>query len=177
MGMNEYSMDEMLERVARMKDLKSSSQAFVDTRLPENQREIFDVIGAGVTEDPALQPAITDAEDFNLTYIGAEPGKGANLHSHSAGVEVFIPITGTWAVFWGNDGEHEIELDQGDVISVPSDVMRGFRNTGNEYAYLMAILGKTDAGKVSWSPKVLERARKTGLDLDENGNLVEIATA
>ena len=177
MGNRQVSMEEMTKRVARMKDLKSTSKAFVDTRLPENQREIFDVIGPGVTEDPDSQPAITDAEDFNLTYIGAKPGRGANLHSHSAGVEVFIPMTGTWAVFWGDQGEHEIELDQGDVISVPPDVMRGFRNTGSEYAYLMAILGGTDAGRVTWSPKVLERARKTGLDLDENGNLVETTPA
>ena len=177
MGSRQVSMEEMTKRVARMKDLKSTSKAFVDTRLPENQREIFDVIGPGVTEDPDSQPAITDAEDFNVTYIGAEPGRGANLHSHSAGVEVFIPMTGTWAVFWGDQGEHEIELDQGDVISVPPDVMRGFRNTGGEYAYLMAILGGTDAGRVTWSPKVLERARKTGLDLDENGNLIEITPA
>ena len=104
MGIRQVSMDEMVKRVARMKDLKSTSKAFVDTRLPEIQREIFDVIGGGVTEDPGAVPAITDADDFNLTYIGAEPGKGANLHSHSAGVEVFIPITGKWGVFWGDEG-------------------------------------------------------------------------
>ncbi len=60
MGIKQVSMDEMMKRVARMKDLKSTSKAFVDTRLPENQREIFDVIGGGVTEDPDSQPEITD---------------------------------------------------------------------------------------------------------------------
>ena len=41
--------------------------------------------------------------------------------------------------------------------------MRGFRNTGSEYAYLMAILGGTDAGRVTWSPKVLETGAKDRL--------------
>jgi mannose-6-phosphate isomerase-like protein (cupin superfamily) len=165
---------EMMRRVARLKSLKASSQAFVDTRIPGHAREIFDVIGSGVTEDAASRPAITDAKDFNLTYIGAHAGNGAALHSHSAGVEVFIPITGTWVVYWGDRGEHEVRLDQGDVVSVPPGVMRGFRNVGTEYSYLMAILGGSDAGRVSWSPEVLEKARQTGLGLDQNGNLIEL---
>jgi hypothetical protein len=51
--------------------------------------------------------------------------------------------------------------------------MRGFRNAGKEPALLMAILGGTDAGHVSWAPKVLEQARATGLKLDEQGNLIQ----
>ena len=50
--------------------------------------------------------------------------------------------------------------------------MRGFRNVGSEGGYLMAILGGTDAGRVGWAPQVLERAKETGLQLDEQGNLV-----
>jgi hypothetical protein len=53
--------------------------------------------------------------------------------------------------------------------------MRGFRNAGNEDGYLMAILGGTDAGKVAWAPAVLERARQTGLALDEQGNLIGVS--
>src|SRR5262249_32957594 len=59
-----------------------------------------------------------------------------------------------------------------DTVSVPPGVMRGFRNAGSAEAYLMAILGGTDAGHVSWAPQVLERARDTGLALDGEGNLL-----
>ena len=34
------------------------------------------------------------------------------------------------------------------LVSVPVGVLRGFRNVGERHAYLMAILGGTDAGKV-----------------------------
>src|SRR2546427_5736450 len=78
----QMSREAMLKRVARFKELRPSTQAFVDTRLPEHQRKIFNVIGRGVTEDPGLAPAIPDARDFNLTYVGADPGKGAALHAH-----------------------------------------------------------------------------------------------
>ncbi len=166
------SHEEMLARVARFSELKPSKQAFVDTRIPEHQRDIFNVIGRGVTEDTGLAPAIADAQDFNLTYIGAEPGKGAALHSHTT-VEVFVALSGRWAVYWGDDGEDEVELDRWDVVSVPPGVMRGFRNSGDGPAYLMAILGGTVAGKVDWAQSVLDRATETGLTRDAAGNLVE----
>ncbi len=174
MANKQVTRDEMLSRTARFKGLRASKQAFVDTRLPEHARDIFNVIGAGVTEDPDLAPAITDAQDFNVTYVGAEPGKGAALHSHTT-VEVFIAMSGRWAVYWGDDGGCEIELDAWDVVSVPVGVMRGFRNIGDGHAYLMAILGGTSAGKVDWAETVLARAAGTGLALDAEGNLVETA--
>ena len=36
----------------------------------------------------------------------------------------------------------------------------------------MAIIGGPDAGKVDWHPSVLEEARKTGLSVDDEGNLI-----
>ena len=172
MAGRQVTMEQILDRTARFGKLKASKQAFIDTRIPEHERDIFNVIGPGVTEDPDLSPAIAAAEDFNITYVGADPGKGAALHSHTT-VEVFIAMSGRWAVYWGDEGEHEIVLDPWDVVSVPVGVMRGFRNAGDGHAHLMAILGGADAGKVDWAETVLARAAKTGLARDEAGNLVE----
>jgi mannose-6-phosphate isomerase-like protein (cupin superfamily) len=170
----QVSRDDMIARFAKFGKLTPSKQAFVDTRLPEHERDIFNVIGMGVTEDPDLKPAITAVEGFNVTYVGADPGKGAALHAHTT-VEVFIAMSGRWAVFWGDEGENEIELDTFDCVSVPVGVMRGFRNIGDGHAHLMAILGGKDAGKVSWADSVLERAHDSGLSLDEKGNIIEAA--
>src|SRR5712691_10065791 len=167
----QVSKTEMLKRTARFTELRSSRQAFIDSKIPGHEREIFNVIGRGVTEDTSLNPAITDARDFNLTLVHAHPGKGAALHAHPT-VEVFMSLSGRWAVYWGDRGEQEIVLDRWDVISVPPGVMRGFRNAGDTEGYLMAILGGTDAGHVAWAPQVLERAKETGLGLDAQGNLV-----
>lgn len=171
MASRRSSKAEMMKRVARFKELKSSSQAFVDTLIPGHEREIYNIIGRGVTEDATLKPAIAEVESFNMTLVKASPGKGAALHFHPT-VEVFMPLSGTWAVYWGNNGEEEVLLDRWDVISVPPEVMRGFRNVGTEDNYLLAILGGTDAGRVTWAQTVIERAKETGLKLDEHGNLV-----
>ena len=94
------------------------------------------------------------------------------MHSHLT-VEVFTPLSGKWAIIWGDQGENEIVLEAWDTISVPPGVMRGFRNVGSEAACLMAILGGTDPGRVTWSTEVLEKAKKTGLGFDENGNVIQ----
>jgi hypothetical protein len=90
MKTKQISKAEMQKRVAHFKELRPSKQAFVDSLIPGHEREIFNVIGHGVTED----------------------------------------------------------------------------------AYLLAVLGGTDAGRVVWSPDVLEKAKQTGLTLDRKGNLI-----
>lgn len=176
MDIKDISVEEMQARVARYRDLRASPQAFVDTRIPEYERDIYNVIGRGVTEDKDLAPSITDARYFSITYVGADPGKGAALHAHET-IEVFIPLTGTWAAYWGDEGDKEIEIDPFDVISFPPGVYRGFRNIGDSPAMLMAIIGSKestgDGGRVDWAPKILEQSHATGLHVNSAGDLEE----
>src|SRR3989442_70688 len=93
-------------RVARFKGLTPTKRGFVDTAIPGYERLIYNVIGRGVTEDPTLDPAITDARDFNLTLVKKVPGNRVGLHDHPT-IEVFMPLTGRWCVYWGDEGEHD----------------------------------------------------------------------
>lgn len=168
--MSDEQADVMTGRVARFVDLQPIPKGYLDTAIPGHRRTVFNVIGVGVTEDTSYAPAIEKAEFFNITYVEAEPGNGAALHSHDT-VEVFIPITGRWAVYWGDQGEHQVELVHLDCISVPSGVMRGFRNVGPETARMIAIQGGTDSGRVTWPQSVIDQARAHGHQHDEHGNL------
>ena len=174
MDIIDLSVEEMEQRVARYRNLKASKQAFVDTRIPEYERDIYNVIGRGVTEDASLTAEITDSRYFGITYVGADPGKGAALHAHET-IEVFIPLTGRWAAVWGEDGDKEIIVEPFDVISFPPGVYRGFRNVGDEHAMLMAIIGSKettdDGGRVAWAPQVLEASHQTGLKVNAAGDL------
>jgi mannose-6-phosphate isomerase-like protein (cupin superfamily) len=176
MKLHEPTVAEMETRVARFATLRPSKQAYVDTRIPEHERDTFNVIGRGVTEDPDLAPAIADSRYFGITYIGANPGKGAALHSHET-IEVFVPLTGRWAAYWGEKGDKEIELGPHDVISFPPGIYRGFRNIGDSHALLMAIIGSKettlDGGRVAWAPDILAKAAATGLVVNAGGDLEE----
>lgn len=171
----DFSVDEMEAQVARFKQQKSSDKAFIDTRIPGHEREIFSIIGNGVQEDATMRPQIP-AQDFHLAMIRAEPGKGAALHSHLT-QEVFMPLTGRWSIYWGPKGEKEVILEPYDVISVPVQVMRGFRNVGNETAMMLAVVGGHDPGRVGWPASMKDAARAAGLVLDEQGNLRAVASA
>jgi len=170
------NMAEMREHLALWKNQKPNPQTFVDTRIEGHQRDLYYIIGPGVSEDPATNPPITDAPEFHLAYIGADPGNGAALHSHPT-VEVFIPITGKWTLYWNDESaREEVEIGPMDCISVPADVMRGFRNAGDEHAFMIGIVGR-DAGKVTWPKEILELAAQTGLKLDAEGNILEADAA
>lgn len=163
------------ERVARYKELKSSAKAFIDALIPGYERDLYNIIGRGVVEDKELKPPITDNRDFNVGLIKAEAGKGASLHIHETN-EVFIPLSGKWAIYWQNrDGKrHEVILEQYDTVSVPIGLSRGFRNAGDETALMLAIVGGTDPGRVHWPDETVEEARRYGIDRDENGDLVVV---
>jgi len=170
---------ETMERdcVARAKTVKGSDLAFLDQRLPGYQREIINIVGSGVTENVAestLAPKIKlPAHGFAVVYIRAPKGGAAALHRHAT-EEVFISVKGQWGVFWlEGDTERQIILDCGDAVNVPIGVFRGFRNVGDEPdSLLIALVGGPDPGKVDWHPTVVEEARKTGLSVDDDGNLI-----
>jgi mannose-6-phosphate isomerase-like protein (cupin superfamily) len=168
------SREEMLSRTAIFSELQGSSRPLVDAVLPQYHREIFQIIGSGVTEDPEMKVPITAVEGFHLSIIKAGPGKGTGLHNHKT-VEVFMPLTGQWAVIWGDNAANELVIGQYDVVSVPVGVMRGFRNDGEGEALLLAIVGGTDPGKVDWAQDVREQVRARGFDLDAGGKIIELS--
>ena len=170
------------KHVCRAATMRGSDLAFLDQRIPEYQREIINIIGMGVTEnvdDPGLQPKISSpAHGFALVYSRAENGKGAALHAHTT-EEVFIPIRGQWEVYW-LDGEEEraLTLDIGDVVNLPTLIYRGFRRVCDDPdALLLALAGGPDPGNVAWHPGLIERARETGLEVDDDGTLRKILDA
>jgi hypothetical protein len=100
----QISKPDMLNRVARFAEVKSSAQAFCDTLIPGHERDIFNVIGHGVMDDSSMNPVITDVQDFHVNFVKAKPGCGAASHTHPT-VEVFIPMSGRWSVYWGDQDE------------------------------------------------------------------------
>lgn len=164
------------DRLVRYADLKPCYTAFIDTRTPGSDRkENFTVIGPGVAENPDQHVHISIPHGFNIGGARQPPGCLNSQHSHLTN-EVFVVHSGTWAFRSGvaaDDGE--VILEAGDVISLPTDVFRGFENVGEDSAYLFAILGGDDPGRVLWAPQVFDMASDHGLMLMEDGSLVDTA--
>jgi len=162
------------DRLVRYADLKPCYTAFIDTRTPGSDRkENFTVIGPGVAENPDQHVHISIPHGFNIGGARQPPGCLNSQHSHLTN-EVFVVHSGRWAFRSGVDAsDGEVVLEAGDVISLPTDVFRGFENVGDDLGYLYAILGGDDPGRVLWAPQVFDLALDYGLLLMEDGSLVD----
>ncbi len=169
------TLEQMRARVARWKDLKPSKRPLLDAVLPQYERDNFNIIGRGVTEDGSMDVAIDDARDFHLTMVRADPGKGSGLHSHKT-IEAFVPLTGNWSVQWGDQGENQLMLGPWDVISIPTGIMRGFRNESPVEAFMLAIIGNTHPGSVDWNETILDQVRAAGFGLEPDGKIGRLGT-
>ncbi len=164
-------------RVARFKDLEGSSRPMLDAVIPGQERTIYQIIGRGVSQDRDSKVPIADNKDFNLAIIRCAPGKGTLHHDHKTN-EVFMPLTGKWKIFWGDDEEnHFVILEPFDTVSIPPHVMRGFRNVGAKEGLLLGLVGGTDPGGVQWRDDVTAEASRRGHGLDQDGLITETPAA
>jgi len=161
--------------IVRYSDLKPCKTAFIDTHTPgSNQKENFTIIGPGVSESSDQHVHIKETPGFNIGAAGQPPGCTNSLHSHTT-AEVFYVLKGKWRFFWGRHGDDgELFANEGDMVNIPTGIFRAFKNVGDSYGMLMAILGGDDAGGgVTWAPEVINDAKDFGLVLGDNGLLYD----
>ena len=169
-----WTAETIEQRIVRYADLRPCYNAFVDTRTPGSEaKENFTIIGPGVSENPDQHVHIAEPHGFNIGGARQPPGCVNSQHSHET-AEVFVVHTGRWRFDLGEQGEDaQLELEPGDVISLPTRTFRGFTNIGDDAGFLWAVLGGDDPGRVTWAPQVFELAREHGLVLLESGRLID----
>jgi quercetin dioxygenase-like cupin family protein len=162
------------ERLIRFEQLMPCKAAFIDAKTPgSHMKDNFSIIGGGVSESKHQRVNLTELHGFCIGAAGQPPRIKNSPHSHFT-AEIFMVYSGTWRFYWNNDCKSETILNPGDIISLPTNMFRGFENVGDEYGMIFSILGHDDAGGgVVWLPRVIEEARGYGLVLLENGKLVD----
>ena len=164
----------MTERIARFNELTPSTLPFVEGRIDgHKERKNYSIVGPGVAEDSQQSVKISKPHGYNLGAVSANPKNGSGLHSHTT-AEVFLIYSGNWRFYWGADGKNEIILSKGDIISMPTNMFRGFENAGNEEGLIFVVLGNDDPGIITWVPDVLIKARETGLALLDDNSLIDL---
>ena len=164
----------MTERIARFNELTPSTLPFVEGRIEgHKKRKNYSIVGPGVAEDSQQSVKISKPHGYNLGAVSANPKNGSGLHSHTT-AEVFLIYSGSWRFYWGADGANEIILGKGDIISMPTNMFRGFENAGDEEGLIFVVLGNDDPGIITWVPDVLIKARETGLALLDDNSLIDL---
>ena len=164
----------MAERIARFNELTPSTLPFVEGRLEgHKERKNYSIVGPGVAEDSQQSVKISKPHGYNLGAVSANPKNGSGLHSHTT-AEVFLIYSGTWRFYWGSEGKNELILSQGDIISMPTNMFRGFENAGKEEGLIFVVLGNDDPGIITWVPNVLIKAKETGMALLDDNSLIDL---
>ncbi len=161
-------------KLAKFSDLVPSKLPFVEGKLEGHKnRKNYSIVGPGVAEDINQSIKISTPHSFNLGAVSAMPRNGSGLHSHTT-AEVFIIFSGRWRFYWGNEGKDETILSSGDIISMPTNMFRGFENVGDQEGTMFVVLGGDDPGIITWLPSVLEKAKKTGMALLNDNSLIDL---
>jgi mannose-6-phosphate isomerase-like protein (cupin superfamily) len=168
------SAEEVTRRTILRKDWVPCKAAFIDARTPGSDlKDNYSFIGLGVSQSSNQFVNLVEPHGFQLGAAGMPNGTVNSLHMHFT-AEVFINFGGDYQLRWGPDGKQgEYHSVDGDVISVPTWVFRGFTNIGADDGVLLTVLGQDDNGGIIWGPQVLETAAAHGLYLTADNRLVD----
>ena len=165
---------EVARRTIRRSDWVAENAAFIDCRTPGSDRKSnYAFIGPGVSQSSKQFINLSERHGYNVGAAGMPNGVNNNLHLHLT-AEVFVNVGGTFRIRWGVDGRQgEYVSHDGDIISVPSWIFRGFTNEGPDEGLLLTILGQDVTGGIIWGPSVLKEAESYGLHLTADNQLID----
>ena len=164
----------LAERYIPFSSLRYSSEAFIDYCIPECQPKYnYALIGPGVSQNPNQPINLREHHGFQVGGVSIPHGKVNPPHMHFT-CEVFICARGDWRVQWGfNPDPSSAEIGEGDIVSVPTWLYRGFTNIGVDDGFLFTALGGDATGGILWGPSTLAAAQAQGVLLTEDYQIID----
>ena len=90
--------------------------------------------------------ALANSEHLTVGWCVLKPGMANDRHYHPNCDEVLIVVHGRIVHSWNSD---EIEMNEGDVVSLPRGVIHNARNVGKEPARLLICFSSADRKTVN----------------------------
>ena len=166
--------EQIKARFIPFSSLQYSTEAFIDYCIPECAPKYnYALIGAGVSQSPKQPVSLREKHGFQLGGIAMPHGKRNPPHMHFT-AEVFICTRGNWEMHWGFNPDHQTaEIGEGDILTVPTWIYRGFKNVGVDDGFMFTALGRDSTGGILWGPSTLELARSNGVRLTDDYQIVD----
>lgn len=166
--------EQLQQRFIPFDSLRYSTEAFIDYRIPGcAPKKNYALIGPGVSQNPNQPVSLREKHGFQVGGVSMPAGTTNPPHMHFT-AEVFICTKGRWQMHWGFDPQRlEADIGEGDILTVPTWIYRGFQSQGPEDAFMFTALGRDDTGGILWGPQTLEAARAQGVHLTEDYRIVD----
>lgn len=168
------SPTDLSARFIPFSSLRSTTEAFIDYCLPECKPKFnYALIGPGVAQNPNQPVNLREPHGFQVGCVSMPHGKINPAHMHFT-CEVFICTRGNWQIQWGfNPDPVSAEIGEGDIVSVPTWVYRGFTNVGVDDGFLFTALGGDNTGGVLWGPTTVAAAARNGVHLTDDYRMID----
>lgn len=164
----------LAERFIPFAGLKYSTEAFIDYCIPASTPKYnYALIGPGVSQNPNQPVSLREPHGFQVGGVSMPYGKTNPAHMHFT-CEVFICTRGDWRIEWGfNPQVQSAPIGEGDLVSVPTWIYRGFTNVGVDDGFMFTALGGDNTGGILWGPSTLQAAAAQGVQLTEGYRIVD----
>jgi quercetin dioxygenase-like cupin family protein len=155
-------------------DLRYTTEAFIDYCIPECKPKFnYALIGPGVSQNPKQPVNLREPHGFQVGGVSMPHGKTNPAHMHFT-CEVFMCVRGDWRVRWGfNPDDLHAQIGEGDIVSVPTWIYRGFTNVGIDDGFMFTALGGDHTGGILWGPTTLAAAAQQGVYLTEDYRIID----
>ena len=168
------SPTDLAARYIPFSSLRSTTEAFIDYCLPECKPKFnYALIGPGVAQNPNQPVNLREPHGFQVGGVSMPHGKVNPAHMHFT-CEVFICTRGQWQIQWGfNPDPASAEIGEGDIVSVPTWIYRGFTNVGVDDGFLFTALGGDNTGGVLWGSTTVAAAALNGVHLTDDYRMID----
>jgi mannose-6-phosphate isomerase-like protein (cupin superfamily) len=162
----------------RIDEVVETDSSTLDAAIPGFQRSQKLIFGSLVgNAASSSDAAFSDFNPgYNMSLAQVPPLSGNALHGHKA-PERFICARGRFRITHGMPdlpgGQHEVELDEGDSVTVPPMCVRSFTNTSEskDACILTIVPGESF---VQWHQATIDQAIAHGANCDEHGQLLPV---
>jgi hypothetical protein len=157
-------LDEVMRNVARYAELPCDPNAFVDQSDPTRRLNIRWPISPGHRAGPA---GIATPHSFHMSFVESRAGNSPVIHAH-AYREIFMPLEGTYRIYFNKNSDHFVELGRYDTFSVPPMLWRRVEQQGEpgERGLLMVIYDNVENpnGGIFVPQEQIDADRARGVD-------------
>jgi oxalate decarboxylase/phosphoglucose isomerase-like protein (cupin superfamily) len=166
MEVRRFAKQDIEKNLARFKSLRPRQSNYeADKGIPVEAYEmlaakrIFQLMAPEGAGGANAYPAVKGDSGLSVSICECPPGNGPALHAHQMTTETFLCLDGTFEIILGEDRDSEtprLVLNKYDMIRVPPNVFRAFRNVGSEQGYLLVMIqgDGTSLNDVAFSPEV-----------------------
>ena len=138
------TIEEMEKRTARFDRLEPTKKGFSSIAAKAYEllaaKDVFLLLAPHDHPRKAAKEAVEGLPGAEMSIVRCPPQTGPGLHNHQLTYETFLCLDGEFDVMWGENATYATRLKPFDMVSVPPNVYRAFKNVSTKDGHLLVLI-------------------------------------